>query len=165
MKLGLHNHLCFQFYVASRLIIQTYNEEFEALGLTHLKYLVLMALSENGDLTVNELGEILHLDSGTLSPLLKSLKASGLISRKRRTSDARQVVNHLNCKGQEISQRAYKIVYSLFKETELSEEAFFKLLNETDDFVKRVKKILNNRKTKESPWQTNYSASAQSLLA
>lgn len=160
MKPGLHNHLCFRLYVASRLVIQTYNEEFQEVGLTYLKYLVLLALSERDGMTVNELGEILFLDSGTLSPLLKSLEKQGHITRKRLSSDERQVANFLTPQGEKMAQDSYRIVYRLYKRTGLTENAFFHLLEKTDDFVRRCKNILVNRKNKETQWKTKSEASA-----
>ncbi len=153
MEPGLQNHLCFRLYVASRLLIQAYTEELAPLGLTYPKYLVLLALNERGALTVSQLGQLLSLDSGTLSPLLKSLAAKGLVKRHRLPEDERTVVSSLTPQGKTICKKAYRVAYGLFERTELAEKAFLSLLSQTDDFVNRCQRILVKKSKKESPWK------------
>ena len=69
--LRLDNQLCFPLYACARLVVQAYRAHLEPLGLTYLQYLVLMALWERDGLKVNEIGALLLLDSGTLTPVLK----------------------------------------------------------------------------------------------
>jgi DNA-binding MarR family transcriptional regulator len=61
------------------------------LGITFTQYLVLRVLWERRSATVGELGEVLGLDSGTLSPLLKRLESAGLVVRRRGQEDGRRV--------------------------------------------------------------------------
>ena len=82
----LDNQLCFALYSTSLAMTKLYKPLLEALGLTYPQYLVLLVLWEQDGLTVSELGERLFLDSGTLTPLLKRLESSGLVSRQRATA-------------------------------------------------------------------------------
>ena len=68
-KLG--DQICFPLYVIAKEITGLYRPFLEELGITYPQYLVLMVLWENKKLTVNQIGEKLYLDSGTLTPLLK----------------------------------------------------------------------------------------------
>ena len=81
--LSLEQQICFALYNASRALTSRYRELLEPLGLTYPQYLSMLVLWETGSATVSELGERLHLDSGTLSPLLRRLEANGLIRRER----------------------------------------------------------------------------------
>lgn len=92
--LAIDEQLCLPLYAASRAVTRRYNELLVDLGLTYPQYLCLLALWDaNGDsLTVSELGRQLHLDSGTLTPVLKRLAANGLVDRTRDESDERRVL-------------------------------------------------------------------------
>ena len=73
----LDNQLCFMVYRLHRAITDLYRPILGELGLTYPQYLVMLVLWESSPLTVSQLGARLHLDSGTLSPLLKRLESAG----------------------------------------------------------------------------------------
>ena len=88
----LDQQLCFALYTASRAMTSCYRPMLDALGLTYPQFLVLLVLWERGDTSVTGIGHALQLETGTLSPLLKRLEATGLITRTRQTDDERSVV-------------------------------------------------------------------------
>ena len=96
----LERQLCFAIYQVGHAFNRAYRPILAELGLTYPQYLVMLVLWEQEGLTVKELGERLMLDSGTLTPLLKRLEASGLIRRERDARDERQVRIHLAEKGE-----------------------------------------------------------------
>ncbi len=98
--------LCFALYAASRASMDVYRPLLEELGLTYPQYLVLIVLWERGVCSVKEIGYILHLDSGTLSPLLKRLEGAGFIKRQRRAQDERVVDISLTEQGHALRERA-----------------------------------------------------------
>ena len=79
----LDNQLCFPLYACAKEIVRQYRTPLEPLGLTYTQYIVMMVLWECGSITEKELGERLHLDSGTLAPLLKRLDKRGFVKRER----------------------------------------------------------------------------------
>ena len=79
--LKLENQLCFPLYAASREILRKYTPFLKEIDLTYTQYIVMMVLWEHKKLTIGELGKYLFLDTGTLSPLLKSMASKGLITR------------------------------------------------------------------------------------
>lgn len=87
----LDNQLCFAVYAAAHAFGRAYRNLLGQHDLTYPQYLVLMVLWEEDGLTVKEIGERLFLDSGTLTPLLKRLEASGRVRRARDRPDERQV--------------------------------------------------------------------------
>ena len=85
----LENQLSFPLYVVAKEIVNAYRSHLDPLNLTYTQYIVMMALWQYGDLSVKELGQVLRLDSGTLTPLLKKLEAKAFLKRKRSRQDER----------------------------------------------------------------------------
>lgn len=76
-------------YTASLAMNSSYRPLLASLGLTHTQYLVMLVLWDQRVVTVGELGDRLHLSTGTVSPLLTRLERAGLVSRRRRRDDIR----------------------------------------------------------------------------
>lgn len=104
--LELDNQICFALYSTTHALTRAYRPILEALDLTYLQYIVMMVLWEQDGLTVKEIGQRLHLDSGTLTPLLKRLEAAELVRRQRASSDERQVNINLTDKGKALYEKA-----------------------------------------------------------
>jgi DNA-binding MarR family transcriptional regulator len=107
--LKLDHQLCFALYSASLAMTKLYKPLLEELGLTYPQYLALLVLWEQDGLTVSDLGERLHLDSGTLTPLLKRMETAGLLSRLRDVQDERRVLIRLTAAGRQLKKRAARI--------------------------------------------------------
>ena len=103
--LRLDNQLCFPLYAASRRIISAYTPFLKPLGLTYTQYIVFLVLWEKDGVTVGEIGERLHLDNGTLTPLLKKMEKSGYVSRERSSKDERVVLITLTKEGKAMKKR------------------------------------------------------------
>jgi len=101
--------LCFDLCAAGRAVTRAHRPLLSSMGLTYPQYLVMVALREGAPLTVTELGDRVALDSGTLSPLLKRLDASGLITRDRRPEDERAVEVTITVKGTVLLSTAVNI--------------------------------------------------------
>ena len=138
-QLCLDEQLCFPIYAASNLIVKAYRPFLTPLGLTYPQYLVMLVLWEKECVSVGDLGQILHLDSGTLSPLLKRMETSGLINRSRDPNDERRVFISLKDKGRDLSAEAEKIPKELTKNIE------FDNLNQLRDELKVLVNLLSER--------------------
>lgn len=112
-SLLLEDQLCFALYAASRAVTARYRPLLDEIGLTYPQYLVMLALWERNGMSVRELGTALHLESSTLSPLLKRLEAAGLIRRERRPDDERSVAVHLTEAGTALREKALGIPVSI----------------------------------------------------
>ncbi|MBD9371427.1 MarR family transcriptional regulator [Rhizobium sp. ARZ01] len=113
--LFLDRQLCFAIYSAAHAFNRTYKPLLDPYGLTYPQYLVLLSLWQDDGRSVKSLGDALHLDSGTLSPLLKRLEASGYIERTRDRADERQVLITLTRKGKDMRQEAKAILKEIGK--------------------------------------------------
>ena len=106
-QLELDRQLCFPLYAASRALVRSYAPHLEPLGLTYPQYLTMLALwQSDGQATVSELGRLLRLDSGTLTPVLKRLEAAGFVTRRRDAADERRVVIEVTADGEQLQDRA-----------------------------------------------------------
>ena len=113
-SLLLGDQLCFSLYATSLAMNKLYRRLLKQLDLTYPQYLAMLVLWERDGLTVSEIGERLHLDSATLTPLLKRMEASGLIARRRAEDDERQVIVSLTRAGRELRQKAEEVPYGVF---------------------------------------------------
>ncbi|MEO6019951.1 MAG: MarR family transcriptional regulator [Knoellia sp.] len=107
--LALDQQVCYALAVASRNVIALYKPLLAPMGLTHPQYLVMLALWEETPLTVSELGRRVSLDPGTMSPLLKRLESSGLLTRERNPTDERALAVSLTPHGARLRRQAEKV--------------------------------------------------------
>ena len=107
LKLG--NQLCFPLYAAGKEVVKQYHPFLEELNLTYTQYIALMVLWETDGISVKELGSRLLLDSGTLTPLLKSMEKKGFVTRARGEKDERVVFVFLTDEGRALRDRALHI--------------------------------------------------------
>ena len=117
--LKLDKQLCFSVYVLHREIMQQYRAILEEVDLTYPQYITMMALWENDNQTVNQLGEKLFLDNGTLTPLLKRLESKMLLTRTRSKSDERVVKIRLTDQGFQLKEKASCIPMQIFEALKL----------------------------------------------
>ncbi|MGG7059778.1 MarR family winged helix-turn-helix transcriptional regulator [Clostridium nigeriense] len=138
-NLKLDNQLCFSLYALSREIIKLYKPLLDELNLTYTQYLVMLVLWEEGKSTVKHLGNRLHLDSGTLTPLLKKLEAIGFIKKYRSEDDDRVVIAELTEEGEELQEKAKNIPSKILCSMNIEEEKVKKLKNELDEVLESLK--------------------------
>lgn len=108
-SLLLDDQLCFALYAASRAVTSVYRPLLEAIGLTYPQFLVMLVLWEHRTVPVKDLVAALHLDYGTLTPLIKRLESNGLLKRQRRADDERVVEVTLTPQGVALRDRVRTI--------------------------------------------------------
>ena len=104
--LRLENQLCFPLYACAKEVVRRYREPLEPLNLTYTQYIVMMVLWEFGEMTEGELGKKVHLDSGTLAPLLKRLDKAGYINRVRPENNENRLLLSLTEEGERLKEQA-----------------------------------------------------------
>jgi DNA-binding MarR family transcriptional regulator len=120
--LALENQLCFPLYVCSKEIVRKYTPVLTRLGLTYTSYIVMMVMWEQKKITVKELGRLLWLDTGTLTPLLKRMEGDGLVDRNRDPEDERSVIVTITEKGADLRKKALAVPEEITKCVPLSHE-------------------------------------------
>lgn len=134
----LGDQLCFALYAASKAVAGAYRPGLGAIGLTYPQYLAMLALWEGDGQTVAGVGAALGLDSGTLSPLLKRLEASGLLRRERSEKDERVVRLYLTAKGAALEEPAAAVRSAVEAATGLSHGEFMRLRESLDALAASV---------------------------
>jgi DNA-binding MarR family transcriptional regulator len=114
-QLQLHNQVCFPLYSVSRLLTKAYKPYLDVMGITYPQYLVLMVLWEKNDVSVNYIVGKLLLNTNTVSPLLKRMEKSGIISRQRSNNDERSIIIQLTEKGKQLKAEAAQVPEKLLK--------------------------------------------------
>jgi DNA-binding MarR family transcriptional regulator len=138
-EVKIEDALCFNLYSASRAMTQVYRPYLVKLGLTYPQFLVMLLLWEKNTelIKVKDLGQRLHLDSGTLTPLLKRLEVNELVLRERSEVDEREVIVKLTRKGKNLQKKCGSIPLEMFCNLQVSMEEFVEVRD-------GVVKILNN---------------------
>ena len=120
--LKLENQLCFPIYACSHEIIKRYRPFLEEIGLTYTQYIAMLVLWEKEEISARDLGTTLHLDSGTLTPLLKRLKEMGLVTKERSSVDERVLDVKITESGKALRQKAESIPKKIRTCVDLTEE-------------------------------------------
>lgn len=120
--LRLENQPCFPLYAASREVIKRYRPYLDAMELTYTQYIVLMVIWEHGTISVRDLGRKLYLDSGTLTPVLKTMEQAGLITRRRSTEDERVLMITITESGLALQEKAQEIPAAIRESLGLNEK-------------------------------------------
>lgn len=107
--LKLKNQLCFPLYAVSKEVVKKYRPYLDELDLTYTQYITMLVLWEHKQMSVKDLGAKLFLDSGTLTPVLKSLERKGYLTRKRSVSDERVLDVTLTASGETLKEKAVHI--------------------------------------------------------
>ena len=107
--LKLENQLCFPLYAAAREVINLYHPVLKELNLTYTQYIAMMVFWEAEKICVKEIGRKLFLDSGTLTPVLKSLEQKGYIRRRRSKEDERVLIAEITPEGRALRERALSV--------------------------------------------------------
>lgn len=108
-SLKLENQLCFPLYACAKEVVKKYKPFLDKLDITYTQYIAMMVMWEHRKMNVKELGEYLFLDSGTLTPLLKTLEKKGLVTRTRSKEDERNLVVSVTEKGMALRDKALEI--------------------------------------------------------
>ncbi|MBR2115772.1 MAG: MarR family transcriptional regulator [Alistipes sp.] len=131
-RLKLENQLCFPLYACAKEVIRRYTPLLEPFGLTYTQYIAMMVLWEHRSITIRDMGRLLFLDSGTLTPLLKKMEKSGWLTRLRQTEDERVVVISLTEKGEQLQEQLSEVPIKMAQCVKLEQQEamqLYELLN------------------------------------
>lgn len=142
-KIQIEQALCFNLYTASRLMGQAYVEPLKKLNLTYLQFLVMNLLWEQDNVSLKTLGERLHLDSGTLTPLINRMAEQKLLNKKKSTNDGREIFIKLTKKGKDLETKAKNVGLEMFCKLDVSMERFVEIREGVRQILKNLDNHLN----------------------
>lgn len=139
--LKLENQLCFAIYACSREITRLYRPILDELDLTYPQFLALTVLWEHKRLSVKEMSELLLLDSGTLTPMLKRMEAMQLINRERAKDDERKVLIFLTDKGERLREAALELPEKCVPHFGLTRNEYVDMLEKVNQMTRSIQKV------------------------
>ena len=142
-SLKLCNQVCFPLYACSKELVRQYTPYLKKLDLTYTQYLVMTVLWEKEEVTSRELAGCLHLDYGTLTPVLKRLEKSELLIRQRMEEDERLLAIRITKQGKELQKKAVDIPMSMASRIGLTKKEF-------ETLYQLTYKALSNMENKNS---------------
>lgn len=134
--LKLENQLCFPLYATAKEVVRRYKPFLDELDLTYTQYITMMVMWEYKELSVKELGQHLYLDSGTLTPLLKTMEKKGWVKRTRSKADERVLNVTITELGEQLREKAKNVpeqIASCVKLTPEEAVQLYKLLHKLLD--------------------------------
>ena len=137
-SIKLDNQVCFSLYAASREVIKLYKPYLDKFNLTYTQYIAMLVLWEDEKSTVKEIGKRLHLDSGTLTPLLKKIESMGLVIRHRDVNDDRVVIVELTEKGRLLKDDITEVPHEMACKINMPKEELIELKKKLDMMLKSL---------------------------
>ncbi|MEH6955979.1 MarR family winged helix-turn-helix transcriptional regulator [Neobacillus drentensis] len=137
--MSLKNQLCFAVYETASEFNKLYSNALQPYGLTYPQYLVLLALWEKDGVTVKEIGEILSLGTGTLTPMLTRMEANGWIRKERSKADERRVYINLQKKAQDEKQAIIKTISNKIQSCNIELEEYTQLMERLNQLHRKLK--------------------------
>ncbi|MFR2316145.1 MAG: MarR family winged helix-turn-helix transcriptional regulator [Terrisporobacter sp.] len=134
-SIKLNNQLCFSLYALSREIIKKYKPLLDKHNLTYTQYIAMLVMWEKEKILFKELGKRLHLDSGTLTPVLKKLEAMELIIKYRNKEDDRVVTVELTEKGRLLKDEVTHIPVDMYNICKNESVDLLNLKQEIDELL------------------------------
>lgn len=133
--------ICFPLYAVSKEIIRLYRPHLEKMNLTYTQYFVMMVMWEKKKISVKEIGKFLYLDSGTLTPVLKSLESKGYVTRYRSSEDERILLIEITDAGLELRENASTIISDIRAKVNISNEEGAEIYHQLYFLLDRLKDI------------------------
>lgn len=136
-SIKLENQLCFPLYALSREIIKLYKPILDKYNLTYTQYIAMLVMWEKEKITFKDLGKKLHLDSGTLTPVLKKLEAMELIIKYRTKEDDRVVMVEITEKGKALKDDILEVPEEMLCKSVIDMDEVSELKGMLDKLLKR----------------------------
>lgn len=136
-SLKLENQLCFPLYACAKEVVRRYRPLLEPLGLTYTQYIAMMVMWEHRTITMSQMGQLLYLDSGTLTPMLKKMEQQGWIHRERSCEDERNIIIHLTSEGERLRSMVSDVPKHMSECVELDIEQMQELYRLLQELLQR----------------------------
>ncbi len=137
-KIKLENQICFPLYALSREIIKLYNPVLDKYNLTYTQYITMLVIWEEERIAFKDLGKRLHLDSGTLTPVLKKLESMELINKYRSKEDDRNVIVEVTEKGKLLREEILKVPEEIYCKLNIGTDELLSLKKQLDEMLNRI---------------------------
>lgn len=128
--------LSFALYGATSRMIRLHKPFLEPLGLTFPQYLAMLELFSEAPRTVGDLGAKLAMDTGTITPLLKRLEASCMVTRTRDRKDERRVLIALTATAEALREELWAVTDKIKTACQLTDDGLEELRDTLNAFAR-----------------------------
>jgi DNA-binding MarR family transcriptional regulator len=118
----VNKQLSFALYGAANRMVRMHKPFLDPLDLTFPQYLAMLELLDAAPQSVGTLGVRLGMDTGTITPLVKRLQASGYVTRTRDIADERRVLVDLTSKGRALEADVRGVAGKITSACQLTDE-------------------------------------------
>jgi MarR family transcriptional regulator, organic hydroperoxide resistance regulator len=125
--LPLQEQLCFALYSASNAVVRLYRPLLQPFDLTYPQYVVMLALWQQDNISLGELGRNTLFDSGTLTPLVKKLEQKAWLQRVASQQDERVKHVVLTASGKALESRVASIMPALRCQISMADDRLLQL--------------------------------------
>ena len=138
-RLRLDDQLCFALYAATNAVVRAYRPLLADIGLTYPQYLVMLALWQDGALTIREIASRLQLAPSAITPLVDHLEDGGFAVRARDDAADRRRVRVLPTEaGRALERAAARAQEAVACRTGLDDAGLDALRNDLHALVLRI---------------------------
>ncbi len=137
-RIKLENQICFPLYALSREVIKLYKPILDEYNLTYTQYITMLVIWEEGKIIFKEIGKRLHLDSGTLTPVIKKLESMGLVTKYRNKDDDRVVTVELTEKGRLLRENILEVPEKIYCKFKGDDEKLIALKKQLDELLASI---------------------------
>lgn len=131
----LEKQLCFSLYSVSNALTRQYRPLLKEFDLTYPQFVVLLALYDQDNISLKELGDKTLFDSGTLTPLVQKLEAKNFLNRVSIAEDERVKKVVLTDKAEELKEKILDVPNQMRCSMRMSDEQLTTLRQLSKDLL------------------------------
>lgn len=139
--LPLPQQVCFALYSANNAMMRLYRPLLQPFDLTYPQYVVLLALWQQDNISLGQLGAATLFDSGTLTPLVKKLEQKGWLQRVSDASDERVKKVLLTAAGRALEAEVATVMPALRCQVALPESQLLALREQAQQLLQQLQQL------------------------
>lgn len=136
--LPLPQQVCFALYSANNAMMRLYRPLLQPFDLTYPQYVVLLALWQQDNISLGQLGAATLFDSGTLTPLVKKLEQKGWLQRVCDASDERVKKVLLTTEGRKLEAEVAGVMPALRCQVALPDPQLLALREQAQQLLQQL---------------------------
>ncbi|MDP4944734.1 MarR family winged helix-turn-helix transcriptional regulator [Alishewanella sp. SMS8] len=144
--LPLAQQVCFALYSANNAMMRLYRPLLQPFDLTYPQYVVLLALWQQDNISLGQLGQQTLFDSGTLTPLVKKLEQKAILQRQSDPADERVKKVVLTPFGRALEQQVVNVMPALRCQVALSDDELVLLREQARALQLQIQQLEQCRK-------------------
>lgn len=139
--LPLPQQVCFALYSANNAMMRLYRPLLQPFDLTYPQYVVMLALWQQDNISLGQLGATTLFDSGTLTPLVKKLEQKGWLQRVSDVSDERVKKVLLTLAGKALEADVASVMPALRCQVALADEQLLALREQAQQLLQQLQQL------------------------